>query len=374
MQHGFCRGRVLEADLPVLDFAARTRHAMAAARVLGRRVEHVEEALRSGDALLQRPRDVDQAAQRRRDQHQRGDERGELADGHPPRNGVDRREVEHDRESRRGDRLHDGVAESLGQHQLHVRPPVVLDHLVEHARFVVLRVEHADHARCLDRLLGDARDVTHRMLDAAAVTAEQQVDAADQHGDQRADDQAEQREPRVHVQQVADESKDRQRVADEHRDRIGRRVGDLLGVVRQLREQHARGVAVEVGDRQVHEAVEDLRAQRLDHAPADVARAVGLHEIADAAQDEQPHQRDRHEPDHARVAVHERAVEEELHERRPAGVGRREQRHAEHAHGEHALVRAQVTEQAPVRLHGPGRHLQVDALIGSATHRGPSRC
>ena len=140
-------------------------------------------------------------------------------------------------------------------------------------------------------------------------------------------------------------------------------VRHLLGVVGELRQQHARRVAVEVRDRQVHVAVEDLPAQRLDDAPADEARAVGLQEVADAAQDEQAHQRDRHEPDHARVLVDERAVEEELHERRPAGVGRREHRHAEHADREHGLVRAQVAEQPPVRLQRPVRHLQVDALI-----------
>ena len=48
-----------------------------------RRVEHLEDALCRGDALLQRAGDVDQPAQWRRDQHQRGDERGEFADRHP---------------------------------------------------------------------------------------------------------------------------------------------------------------------------------------------------------------------------------------------------------------------------------------------------
>ncbi len=65
---------------------------------------------------------------------------------------------------------------------------------------------------------------------------------------------------------------------------------DLLGVVRELGQQHAARAAIEIADRQVHDALEDLTAQPLDDVPADIAHAVGLGEIAEAAQQEQTDQ------------------------------------------------------------------------------------
>ena len=46
--------------------------------------------------------------------------------------------------------------------------------------FLILRVEHLDHALAVERFLRDARDVAHRSLDARAVAAERFDDLADQ--------------------------------------------------------------------------------------------------------------------------------------------------------------------------------------------------
>ena len=48
--------------------------------------------------------------------------------------------------------------------------------------------------------------------------------------------------------------------------------------------------------------------------PADVAHAVGLREIAQAAQQEQADERERQPDDRARIAILERAVAEQLGE------------------------------------------------------------
>ena len=118
-------------DVAVLDLAARALERTVAARVLDRRVEHLEDALRRRDALLQRPGDVHQPPQRRRDQHQRRDERRERADGHPAGDRLDRAMYSTPASPTAAIDLHDRVAEALGQHQPHVRAAVLLDHLLE---------------------------------------------------------------------------------------------------------------------------------------------------------------------------------------------------------------------------------------------------
>jgi len=72
----------------------------------------------------------------------------------------------------------------------------------------------------------------------------------------------------------------------------------------------------------------------------------------------QAHQR--HRTSHTcAILLDERAIEEELHERRPAGIGRGENRHAQHADQEDLDVRPQVAEQPAVRRQRPGRQVQV---------------
>jgi hypothetical protein len=72
----------------------------------------------------------------------------------------------------------------------------VLVDLFEALGLVILGVEYLDQPMRVDRFLGDARDVAHRILDALAVAAEAAVGDLHQPGDDRRRDDAEQRASR----------------------------------------------------------------------------------------------------------------------------------------------------------------------------------
>src|SRR2546430_1511655 len=88
---------------------------------------------------------------------------------------------------------------------------------------------------------------------------------------------------------------------------------------------------------------------------ADIAHEVGLGEVAQAAQDEQADQRERHPHDGARVLVGESAVAEFLGEQREARHGGGKQHPAEDPEQETSPMGAQVAEQAPVGPQRPAR-------------------
>ena len=87
----------------MLELAPRRAHAhlQRAALRLDRLIEHLEQTLSGGDALLQRTGDADELAQRLRDAHQGGNEAEQVAHGHAAVDGVGDGDREHEREPRR---------------------------------------------------------------------------------------------------------------------------------------------------------------------------------------------------------------------------------------------------------------------------------
>ena len=171
--------------------------------VLGGLIEHFEDAGARGQALLQRAERGDQRAHRRRGQQQRGEETPEFAHGHRVVVHLHQRHPQHAAQAQRSDELHHRVAGRLGGDQLHVAAPVVFVDRLELARLLLLRIEHLDDTLAVQRLLGDARDVAHRCLDARAVTAERLRDLADDQRQRRREDHDEQRQLPVEHEQPA---------------------------------------------------------------------------------------------------------------------------------------------------------------------------
>src|SRR5215472_2666823 len=340
--------RIAERDVLELHRTADARGAERAALRLGQLIEHFEQALSCSDPLLQRACDPDQVAQRLRDADQRGDEAQHVAHAHAPMDRIRDRDPQHDRGAHGGHLLHHRVGDASCQDQLHVGAQVVSVYRIELAGEMRFRVVHLDESCRLETLLGNTRDVAHGILDAAAVAAELEVDDRDQPADQGGEYERDEREANVEPQHEADRAEDGERRAYYQVDRVGGRLADLLTVVSETREQHRRGAAVEVSDRQLQDVAEYVAPQPADDLPPDVAHVVGLDEFADATQQEQSHQRDGNPHDGARVLMHQRAVAEFLGEPRKARHGRGEQRATEHAEYEGAAVGSQVAEQPAV--------------------------
>ncbi|HYL70289.1 MAG TPA: ABC transporter transmembrane domain-containing protein, partial [Candidatus Dormibacteraeota bacterium] len=95
-------GRIGERHLLEAHRPACPRGAERAARRVDRLVEHLEQALAGGDALLQGPGHPDQVAQRLRDADQRGDEAEQLTHAHALVDRVVDRDREHEGAADRG--------------------------------------------------------------------------------------------------------------------------------------------------------------------------------------------------------------------------------------------------------------------------------
>jgi hypothetical protein len=102
---------------------------------------------------------------------------------------------------------------------------------VELRILVVLRVVDLDDARRLQRFLGNARDIAHRILYAAAVAAQLAIDDGDQPRDQRSHGQGNQCQPTVEIEQRDDGTDDGQGLTHGNGHGIRGRRTYLLGVV-----------------------------------------------------------------------------------------------------------------------------------------------
>ena len=125
--------------------------------------------------------------------------------------------------------------------------------------------------------------------------------------------------------------------------------------------RHQRDVEGELGDQLAADgvAIEALgRRRRLQHAGAQVhhhalpdpGASIAAHEHADAAHQEDQHDRVRDPAHEHRVLVHEGPVQEGLGSSRKRNFGGGRDDHAQDRQGEHAPVGAHVAQQAGVEL------------------------
>ncbi len=322
--------------------------AAGTAAALGGMVQDLEHALPGGDALLQRSAHIDQAAQRRRNQHQGGQKAEELVELHVVGEHLPDGDEKNAAERHGRDALHDRIADGPRTDQFHVGGAVVLIDPFEPLGLMILGVENLDQAMRIDGFLGDARDVAHGILDAFAVAAKAAVGYLHQPRDHGRRDDAEHRQAPVHVEQRHQQRENGQAVADQRNRRAGRRRGDQFDVVGQFRQQLPGLLSIEIGRRQPQVVREHIVPQALDDLPSDPARVVALHIVADAAQGEQHHDPDGHLPQDGRIFHQECAMQEFLDQVRERRVGRCEQPRAQHADQEHPEIGSCVLQQPPV--------------------------
>src|SRR5882757_74588 len=225
---------VHERHVAEFDLAAGARDGSRAAAALGGLVQQLEYALTGGDALLQGTADVDQAAQRRRNQHQRRQKSNEFVDPHVVCEHLAYRHVQYARQRYGCDALDDGIADGFGAHQFHVGRAIEFIGVLEALGLVILGIKYFYEAMCIDRLFGHPRDITHRILDTRAVAAKAAVGDLHEPGDDGRRCDAKESQPPVHVEQRREQAEDGQTVADQRNGCRRRGTGDEFYVVRQF--------------------------------------------------------------------------------------------------------------------------------------------
>src|SRR6185437_2448137 len=130
---------------------------------------------------------------------------------------------------------------------------------------------------------------------------------------------------------------------------IGGGLRDLFAGVGDSRNLLARRFAIEERRRHAQVFVEDAAAHVLYHAAPDVGAAIALDIHRNAAHEEDADDDDRHPEDHVRVAIHEQLVDQRLDLLREQRHARRIGHHRQDGDDHHPAVRAQQSQQAPIR-------------------------
>ena len=343
-----------------LDVAPDAIHAVRAGIDFVRFVEHGKQALRAGDAALQRGVDVRNAADRLQHEHHGAEERDELAGREIARQRLARREVDHERNAEAEHDLGHGHAERPDANHLEVLATVLLVDGIEPFALVVVAAEGLDDPVAANDLFGDLRHLADRILDAVAVAAERNAEDADDRGHDRKQDHDEYRQLRALQGHDAERRDDGQHVADRDRDDARHGLGNHLDVVGHPREQRPGRLPVEEPGRQGEELAEHLAAQRTDDVAADPAERRLGREARQPAADEDRDERDGQPLRRLKIAGDERLVHERLEQVDETRLDQRRRRHADDGDCADELVRRDVLPEAPVdrrriRLAGVGQ-------------------
>ncbi len=317
-------------------------------------VDQREDALRRGDPALDHGIHVGQRLQLIEQMQQCGHVGDEVARAILPAGALADRDPQDHADRDRDDDLVDRRSQRGGGGLLRHRQTQPIRRVAQPPALVLLAAEHLDDAVRADRLFQRVRERAGAFLDEHAHPLQAPADLLQRVADQRKRGERDQRELPVDVEQVRQHERDRQRVADAHRDGVGRRRRDLLRVERDLGEQEAGRGRVVVGRRQAQQVVGGLAAQVEHHARTDPREPVVARVGADAAQQEHADERERQPPgrfgaDRADV------VEQRLDDAQHHHVGRRDDQHADDREREHPPVGADVTEDPAKVIQGSAR-------------------
>ena len=360
--HG--RRRIAEAYVAVFDFPLHGFQLDGSGIRLRRLVDQAKHALRRCQAglddfihLRQALGRIDHGADGSDERHERaGGDRAEI-----------QRHVNHERQGQRGNELDNRHADGRYSGLAQCFAPVHLIDRGECGDLACLGPKRLDHALALRRLLCHLRDFTHARLDAVRNLSKAPAHGTDQHRRHRRQHQENQRQFPIEMDHPRQQRQHREPVADNDEDGIGDGVGNLADVEQQLRDQHTRRVQVVERARQARQVREDGVADVGNDALTDPTDGVLRQKIAEAAQDEQTHQRERDELDDLGAAVDEALIHQRLHQRRETGGGGREHDRPEHRQQEHTLVRPGVLEQAAVEP-------PIALAVGGQTHGAATGC
>ena len=319
------------------------------------RVEHVEDALRRRNRLLQVRVDTAQLLRRRIHQQQRRHERKKVALLHVAAGhlfaSVDQGEGHPDP----ADQLHQRRQARQRRGHFHVRAEQPHRRPAESIRLVRLRAERLDDAVAGERFGAEMREDAQRFLTPprgpphALAQPDQRVD------DQRRARQADDRQPRIEIEHPRREAEKRQRLPREIADRLRHHLLHLADVVVDARHQLAGRPLGEEARRLSQDVLVERVAQVHHDTLPDVREQVRRRVRADALEQVHADDSPRHEGEVFLGRQH--AADDRLDEHGEAGRAGRIEQHAHEGERQAPAIRSCVAEETLERAHSVNRYL-----------------
>ena len=252
---------------------------------LGVRVQHLEDALRRADRLLQVGVDPAEFA-RRTVHHERVREKGrELADGELAGADLGAGVPEGGHDAQAAQQLHQRRQRGQRGGDLQVDPIEPLRRSCEPGLLLRFRAEGLDDPVTGERFRAQVRDVLERLLAPARRPADALPEPHQRVEHQGGAGEADDRQARVDPEQRPRVAHQGQRLAKQIADGLRHPVLDLVDVVGDVRHQLAGGAPLEEPCRLVEDVPEELIAQIAHHPLADVGHQVGREERPHAFDD-----------------------------------------------------------------------------------------
>ena len=289
---------------------------------------------------------VGQVLERVQDHQHGGQERHEATHRGAVLLRLIERQRDHQRHRHRRHHLRDGHQQRRSHRHPSCKPLQLPAGRCETAALVLLPCIDLDDRVAMDGLAHHAGELTR----VAQLLARQPPHAARKrtnrqrhHRDQHEGDH---RELPVQVQQPAQQAQDHAGVAHHDHQHRGQRLRDVLHVVDQPRNDGARRMGREIAHRHLHQTVEHLLAQVVQHRVRHLVHRVVHGEREHATPHEEPDDHQRRRPHQLRIALAaETVVQQVLHDGGQRRLGRAGQHHRHHPQREHPPVRPHVTEQ-----------------------------
>ena len=343
-------GNIAEADVVEADFAAGNVQWLGAGHVADRRldVEHFEDPLRGGEALLQRGIQIGEALQRLVGEQQRRDEREQSAGGAGAADDLVTA-VENDDGDRR-------PAEGLHHRRgARARPRAAIDQREEAldqpggaALLVLFHAVGLDMPGALKGLAQQGRELADLGLGIGGHPANAPADRDDRADRQREDEERNEGEKPILIEHHADQENDRHRVLADACEDICRGTAQQRRVAGEARNQGAARMSVKIGEIGPHQPGKERDLHIGDDTLADPGHQHGLAVIGEPLDEGEGERAAGDQQQQRPLARDKDAVEHRLHQPgAPGGAAGREPHQQKREQDAPHMRAHEIARQAP---------------------------
>ncbi len=321
-------------------------------------VEHGEDALRGGKAVLQAGIQVGEAAQRIVGGAHGNEEGHELAHRRVAVDDLISAPAEDQGDDHAAQRLHDRIGAGPRAALAEMQRVDAFEDVAGAPALVVLHAVGLDLPETLEDLVEEAREVAERDLRPLRQPPHPAADVHDREHADRENHQRDQRHSPVRLDHHAGEHEDREEVAPDAGEGLDRGVAREVDVVDEAGQQLARRVAVDELQVGRDQAVEHLRLHHHAKAEAGLLHQDRLSVAGETLDDRDGEEGERQHPEQRRVALAENLVQRRLDQLGLRSGGQADDEHQQNGAADLAqMVPEIIVRESPDQR--PGRGLEL---------------